>query len=116
MRPVTVIELMSALKKAITVQERRQVRHAQHKEDLKPKKHILHKVDIYKKIHRVYGKIKELSYAGKSNIIEFDHLTRSSAKKDKVWTFVPLLHLANDAKVDLHQELPFGKIFVEMKD
>ena len=114
-RPVTVIELMGALKKAIKVQERRVERHKQQVKDKVPVKHKLNKVDIYKKIHRVYGKIKELSYVGKSNIIEFDHLTRSSAKKDKVWTFVPLLHLANDEKVNLHQEIPFGKIFVEMK-
>ena len=115
-RPVTVFELMGALKKAIKVQERRQVRQVQRKEDLKPQKHKLRKVDIYRKIQRVYGKVKELSYSGKSNIIEFDHLTRSNSAKDKVWTFVPLLHLANDEKVNLHQEVAFGKIFIEMKD
>jgi len=114
-RPVTVIELMGALKKAIKVQERRVERHKQQVKDRVPVKHKLHKVDIYKKIQRVYGKIKELSYAGKENIIEFDHLTRSGSAKDKVWTFVPLLHLANDEKVNLHQEIPFGKIFIEMK-
>ena len=114
-RPVTVFELMGALKKAIVVQERRVVRHEQRKEDAKPRKHKIHKVDIYKKIQRVYGKIKELSYTSKSNVVEFDHLVRSDSAKARVWTFVPLLHLANDEKVSLHQETPFGKIFVEMK-
>jgi len=114
-RPVTVFELMGALKKAITVQERREVRHAERKEDAIPKKHVLHKVDIYKKIQRVYGKIKELSYASKSNVVEFNDLIHSDSAKARVWTFVPLLHLANDDKVNLHQEFPFGKIFIEMK-
>jgi len=114
-RPVTVFELMGALKKAIKVQERRVERHKRIAQDKKPMKHVLHKVDIYKKIHRVYGKIKELSYKNKNNIVEFDHLVRSDSAKARVWTFVPLLHLANDSKVELHQELPFGKIFVEMK-
>lgn len=114
-RPVTVFELMSALKKAIKVQARREVRHKQNIEEKKPVKHKLNKVDIYKKIQRVYGKIKELAYTNKSNVVEFDKLIRSDAVKDKVWTFVPLLHLANDDKVELRQELPFGRIFIRMK-
>jgi len=115
-RPVTVFELMKALKKAINVQERREVRQVTRVEAAKPQKHTLpKKVDIYKKIHRVHGKLKELTHSLKSDRVGFEQICRSGGKKDKVWTFVPLLHLTNDGKVDLHQEMPFGKIFVEMK-
>jgi len=115
-RPVTVFELMNALKKAITIQARREVRQETRIEAAKPQKHIMPKtVDIYKKIHRVHGKLRELTHSLKSDRVEFEQICRSQDRKDKVWTFVPLLHLANDEKVELHQELPFGKIFVEMK-
>lgn len=115
-RPVTVFELVNALKKAIKVQTRGEVRRARVIEAAKPQKHKLpKKIDIYKKIHRVYGKIKEISLKLDSDLVEFNKLVRSNERKDKVWTFVPLLHLANDNKVNLQQEIPFGKIFVEMK-
>lgn len=114
-RPVTVFELMSALKKAIQVQANRQTREDQRVEDAKPVKHQLRKIDIYKKINRVYNKLQRLSQETNSQIIEFDSLVSTENSNGKVWTFVPLLHLANEERVGLHQEIPFGKIFVELK-
>lgn len=115
-RPVTVFELVSALKKAIVVEERRKVRQDQIAEEHKPIKAKLNKVDIYKKIQRVYNKVVNLVQSSNNNLVEFDSLIHSNESKDKIWTFLPLLHLANERKVDLHQEVPFSKIFVELKE
>lgn len=115
-RPVTVLELVGALKKAIVVEERRKVKQEQIEEEHKPIKHKLQKIDIYKKIHRIYSRIKEFALSTNTNFVEFDKLIHSETAKDKVWTFLPLLHLANEDKVHLHQEIPFGKIFVELKE
>lgn len=115
-RPVTVFELVHALKKAIVVEERRKVKVAELEEEKKPIRHNLKKIDIYKKICRVYNKICTLVQSGASNFVDFEDITHSQESKDKLWTFLPLLHLANEGKVDLHQEIPFGKIFVEMRE
>lgn len=114
-RPVTVFELMSALKKAIHVQSNKESREEIRAEDSKPLKHQLRKIDIYKKMSRIYNKLQHISEDTKSNVIEFESLINADNANGKVWTFVPLLHLANERRIDLHQNLPFGKIFVELK-
>ncbi len=115
-RKVTVFELMGALKKAMDREEQLEKKLAQQKQDTKqkPKKPVLKGIDIYRKIRQVYVKLKMLSYRTKKNVIDFHKLIPSTEKKDIVWTFLPLLHLSNEQKVFLHQEEPFGKIFVEI--
>jgi len=113
-RKVTVFELVSALKKAIDVEEKREEKLKERVEEAKPKKHKVNTITIESQIMKVYAKLKDLHFASKSRTVEFSKLIPSESKKDKVWTFVPLLHLANQDKIQLHQEIPFGKIWIEV--
>ena len=54
-------------------------------------------------------------YVGKGNKrLTFNHLIPSESKEDKVYTFIPLLHLTNQRKINLHQQKHFEDIEVEL--
>ena len=47
--------------------------------------------------------------------LTFTKLLPSESREDKVHTFIPLLHLAQQNKIELVQETPFGEIEVLLK-
>ena len=47
-------------------------------------------------------------------MITFTELVGSDKKQDKLATFVPLLHLSNQEKVDLSQEEHFKEIYIKI--
>ncbi|MBW3015844.1 segregation/condensation protein A [Candidatus Woesearchaeota archaeon] len=109
-RKVSIYDLMEALQKAMEVKKRRVLRNVP--EDIEftiPKK----KLDISQVIREVYGRIKMWFFSNKSKL-KFSQLVPSSTKEDKVYTFIPLLHLTNDRKIDLFQEEHFGEIEIEL--
>jgi len=113
-RKVTVFELVDALKKALEVDERRTTRKGRIEISQPKKEYKVNKVDILGKIKelhkRIIAKVK-----GTKNMVAFNDLVnKPEDKKDVIWTFIPLLHLANDEKVWLHQEEPFKDIKVEL--
>jgi len=119
-RKVTLTELTDALKRAMEVEERREERR---KEDLRilaeKKKKIGNrrkKIDIFKKIKEVYNRIVIFVKDKKTNTAEFVDILPSQEKRDVIWTFVPLLHLANSGKINLDQKEAFGPIFVSIKN
>lgn len=112
-RKVTVFELVSALKKALEVDERRKVRYEK-VEIPETKQYRVKTIDIVEKIKDVFQRLKSFIVKYKRNTIEFTKIVPSSQKKDIIWTFVPLLHLATKGKLELHQSEPFGELFVEM--
>jgi len=108
-RKVTLDELLASLRQAIVVKERREVR-TKEREDItivRPRK-----IDIGKKIVSLYEKI--VSFFSKFNILEikFSQLVPSKHRWDVIWTFIPLIHLANKDKIRLKQEEEFGEIYV----
>jgi segregation and condensation protein A len=116
-RKVTIFELMSALKKAMEVDERRDLRRTnalKEKEETRPD-FIYEKFDVLGKIKSVYDILKMFFKKSKHNTVEFTQIIPSKKKEDIIWTFVPLLHLANQGKIELMQDKPFDKIFVELK-
>ena len=72
------------------------------------------KFDITEKIKEIYSRIKDLFTSKKTEKITFDELVQSSKKEDKIYTFIPLLHLANQEKINLNQEIPFGEIHINI--
>lgn len=110
-KKVTVADLIYALEKALEVDRRRTIRKIELEsvpENLKlPEK----KIDITHIIKELYNKIVNF-FATKKERLTFERLVPSNKKEDKIYTFVPLLHLANSQKVDLRQEVPFGEIEV----
>ncbi len=102
-RRITFTELISAIREAIRVTEKPKV-----------------KFDIYIKEIRMEDRINLIvekliqMFVGREMVAMSDLLTKKD-RKDIVYTFLPLLFLANMEKVDLEQEEPFTEIYVKNK-
>jgi len=107
-RKVSIYDLMDALQKAMEVKRRRVMRDLPAARFEAPKS----KKQISALIFEVFGRIKSL-FANSSRIT-FTQLLPSEEKEDKVYTFIPLLHLSNARKIDISQDVPFGEIFIQM--
>lgn len=104
-RKISVYDLVDALQKALEVKERKVMRSI-------PKTRIgsLGKTkDVSLVIKEVYLKIKKLFSKG-SKRITFTGLVPSDSKQEKIHTFIPLLHLSNQRRIDLLQFEHFGEI------
>ena len=51
----------------------------------------------------------------KKDKLTFTKLLNSDSKEDKIYTFIPLLHLETDKKVNLDQKQHFGEIEIFLK-
>ncbi|MFH1849741.1 MAG: segregation/condensation protein A [archaeon] len=109
-RKVSVYDLVDALQKALEVKNRRipsSVRDS-------PAVEIPRKgVEISVIIKDIYNQIRE-HYSSKKGTLTFSQLLPSDNKEDKVYTFIPLLHLTNQRKIDLEQKDHFGEIWIEL--
>ena len=114
-RKVTVFELIDALKKALEVDDKRQQRQSELAEIMKPRRVEIKKVDVFSKIDSLWKKIKEF-VKKHSGLLQFSHLAPTKEKKDVIWTLIPLLHLAQQQKVELRQDVPFGEIFIDVQN
>lgn len=108
-RKVSLQDLVKALEKALEVDKRRNLRRFELMsvpENLKvPEK----KIDITSKIKDLYHKIKDF-FTTRKERLTFDKLVLSDKREDKIFTFIPLLHLANQEKIYLNQDIHFGEI------
>lgn len=107
-RQVTLNELMKALEKALEVDERRRIRRLYEEpliEEAVMPKNFYNISDLIKSIYE-----KVVYMFSKKEILLFTDLLENETKEDKVLTFIPLLHLDNQQKVELTQEQPFGEI------
>lgn len=111
-RKVSVYDLVEALQKALEVKQRRLNRWMPVEYGAMPTK----KVDITQIIRQVYGRIQMhfMKNSGKATMT-FTELLPSSSKEDKIYTFIPLLHLTNQRKIDIDQVENFGEIMIAMK-
>lgn len=109
-RKVTIFDLVDALQQALDVQKRRVVKDLPDVEIKPPQKTR----EITEIIREVYGKIIEYFKKNKMETVAFEALTPSESKSDKISTFIPLLHLDNQRKIDLLQQGHFTPISVRM--
>ena len=112
-RKVSVYDLVEALEKAFEVDNRRPV-YVEPKVKLKaPEKSIdITEVirDVYQRVETYYGEQPEQ----KPQKLTFSQLIPSDSKEDKIFTFIPLLHLENQRRVDMKQKLHFGEIHINL--
>lgn len=112
-RQLTIKDLMKALEQAIEVEERRKIKRIMSarviREAVLPQK----KIDITQLIASVYDKIR--SWFGKKPNLTFTELVNSEKKEDKIMTFIPLLYLSNQQKIDLQQEKAFEEIQITLR-
>ena len=104
-RKVSVYDLVDALNKALEVKNRRLSRRIPEAPVVEaPKK----QQEITVIIKRVYAQIVDFVVKQNYERVKFSQLLPSEDKEAKVFTFVPLLHLTNQRKVDLEQKEHFS--------
>ena len=109
-RKVSIYDLVGALEKALEVKQRR-VEHSIPPLDVEiPKKTR----DITQVIREVYGKIKSFFFKNSQNKLMFSQLVPSERKEDKIFTFIPLLHLDHQRKINMEQEEHFSDIGITL--
>ncbi|MBI2136805.1 segregation/condensation protein A [Candidatus Woesearchaeota archaeon] len=109
-RKVSIYDLIEALQKAMEVKRRRVLRDLPAQAFVAPKK----KKEISMMIYEVFARIKSYFLTNKNTKLTFTQLLPSDTKEDKVYTFIPLLHLSNARKIDINQEVPFGEIEIQL--
>lgn len=111
-KKVQIDDLISALERALEVNQRRLLRIAD-RNSIPFNLHIPEKkIDITKLIMELYEKIKLVF--DKKETLTFNELVQSDKKEDKIIAFVPLLHLSNQEKIDLDQKEHFGDIHIKL--
>jgi segregation and condensation protein A len=113
-RKVSLYDLVNALEKALEVENKRKKRFVNVKKVLltMPEK----KFDLGKAMTNVYEKVEEhyKNKKSKGRILTFEDLISEGSKQDKVLTFVPLLHLDTQRKIDMEQEEHFSTIAIKL--
>lgn len=111
-RKVSVYDLINALEKAFESDNKRTFKKVMGKnyapirlpkKDQKDVTVIIN--DVYKKIEKKMNKMK---------ILTFSELVDSDSKEDKLYTFVPLIYLDSQRKIDLEQPQHFGEINIHL--
>lgn len=106
-RKVSIYDLVDALKQALEVKKRR-------REILDaiqlptPEK----KIDISVVIADLYNQIEALFSENKH--LTFSELVPSEKREDKIFMFLPMLHLSNQRRIDLEQKEHFGEIDISL--
>ena len=111
-RKVSVFDLVNALEKALEVYHRRPPKintHPEVKAPIKARDISLVIKDVYKKIIGFFTE-----NGTKPPKLTFNLLLPEETKEDKVFTFIPLLHLDYQRKVDLLQKKHFGDIEIKL--
>lgn len=112
LRKVSVYDLVAALEKALEVKKRRLLRELPAAHTYLPKKNR----DITLMIKGLYKHILDFFSANPSKKLTFAALTPNATKEDKIFTFIPLLHLTNERKIDIHQPEHFGDFRIHLID
>ncbi|MBW2972154.1 segregation/condensation protein A [Candidatus Woesearchaeota archaeon] len=109
-RKVSVYDLIDALAIALNVRRRRVLNQIQTRTMDMPEK----KIDISQLMDDLYNDVVGYLNQEQSGKMAFSELVPGDSKQDKIYTFVPLLHLTNARKVDLEQQQHFGEIWVKL--
>ena len=110
-RKVNLYDLMNALQKALEVNQRRILR--RENDAIVNVKLPEKKIDISALIKEVYSKIMGYFTLNKGQLT-FHVLVNSDKKEDKIFTFIPLLHLDNQNEIELEQKEHFGDIYIHL--
>ena len=62
----------------------------------------------------MYERIRTFFFSESRQTLTFTKLIPSDKKEDKIYTFIPLLHLHNQRKIDLDQEHFLGEIDIHL--
>ncbi|MGE0793526.1 MAG: segregation/condensation protein A [Candidatus Woesearchaeota archaeon] len=114
-RKVSVFDLVNVLEQALEAdvvkQRKKLLRQMDLNEEIDevPKKHF----ELTKTMEELHKKLAKL-FVKTTTKVYFNELLTSQDKQCKVYTFLPLLHLENQRKVEMSQEEHFGEIEVKI--
>ncbi len=110
-KKVSLNELMSALSKAMTTENRRLIKKRIEKEQIEKTKLFIPKktINIAERIKHIHTRIKSLFETNEK--IKFSEFA-GQKREEKIETFIPLLHLDNTNKLWLHQENHLEEIWI----
>lgn len=111
-RQITLDELMDALRKVMSVRERRMERRRIWRARLAAN---ITEEDIAKKIEKVMSEIDELMKKMNTNKVGFSMIVKKWKRETIVEKFIPLLHLENDRKIQTEQEDYFKEIWISRR-
>ena len=109
-RKVSIHDLVNALQRAMATKKRIL-------EKQRPVKFVVpkRKIDIMEAIQEVYDKLEYYSKKDQAKTVTFSRLLPPKAgRQEKVFTFMPILHLENQQKVEMSQNKPFDEIHVKL--
>lgn len=110
-RKVSVYDLVDALQKALEVKRRRSFN--LHDIEIKIPEHT---VDITEIIEKIHAEIKAYFFEKKESKLPFSLLVKSDKREEKIYTFIPLLHLSNQGRINLEQEKHLAEIYVMLNN
>ena len=111
-RKVSVYDLMNALQKAMEVKNRQITRNlpASLRFEVPTKKFNMSQLS-----REIFSKVRAFFIRKKNESLTYSRLLpENPTKRDKVYAFIPLLHLANQRKIDISQQEHFGEIEIKM--
>jgi len=109
-RRITINELVSALRKTLKTQERREIRMSIRKKINIKRNNITQRIEsLYEKINDILAKIKK-------DEVKFSKLVGKWERREVVDTFLPLVYLDNNKKVACRQEEMFDEIYIKKRE
>ena len=109
-RKVSIHDLVDALQRAMESKKRTLAKQRPVKYQL-PKR----KVDIMEIISDVYHKLMYYTKKKEAKKITFTQLLPNNAsKEDKIYTFLPILHLETQRRIETSQKVPFDEIQIQL--
>lgn len=109
-RKISVYDLVDALEKVLKLEQKR--KYYRKPEDVKVSVPKHSEKDIQTRMKEILS--QATAYFKSNPLIDFEQLLPGDSKEDKVYTFVPLLHLENQRALDLIQKEHFGPINVKL--
>jgi len=106
-RKVMFEELVFALRRAMRTEHRKEMRDTKGRAEIR-----IERVDISKRINELYNRIDQVLAKLKGDEVPFSSVVDAWTRESILKTFVPLMHLDSEKKVDCHQEKPFDEIFI----
>lgn len=107
-RRIVVDELITALRKVMGTQSRRQVRLQEAKEKIK-----IHQEDLGKRISALYDRITGILNKVEKEEVTFSEIVPEWKRSHVVETFLPLVFLDHQKKVNCRQDEVFEEIYVK---
>ena len=106
-RKIVVEDLVSALRRVLKADTRRELRSRRHREKIDIRDdNITHRISaLYHKINEILGRINKEE-------VEFSRLVDRWERQEVVDTFLPLVFLDHERKVDASQEEMFEEIYI----